>query len=281
MRSGFIRCFILSALIAAAPRLEAQKLAPQVKLILERLPLEKQKRLADFESALTTYLSDADWTGDTSWELPLNLQIYLQDVSVSFEDRYSGIGLISNMSDLQFYDKYWKFPYMAGDRIVHDPNLYEPFTGFLNFYIYLIIAGEYDKYSPLGGSPWYEKAKAIYDQARFNSAFIWGWDERGKLLQSLTSLDAQPFRRSKYCFFAAFDASSQADTSAVRLGLEGLTLLESVRKRDPEHKETRDFLNAHHMSIAELFRNDPEALSRLAAADSAHAEVYRRMGEGR
>jgi hypothetical protein len=278
---GFMGCFILLTLFAGMPRLEAQKLVPQVKLILDRLPLEKQKRLVDFESAVSTYLADADWTGDMSWELPLNLQVYLQDVSASFEDRYSGMCLISNMSDLQFYDKYWKFPYMAGDRIIYDVNLYEPFTGVINFYVYLILAGEYDKYSPLGGTPCYEKAKTIHDQARFNSTFIYGWDERGKLLQSLMGMDAQPFRRSKYCFFAAFDAASRADTTALQLGLEGLALLEGVRKKDPEHKETRDFLNAHHVNIAELFRNDPDALDRLAAADSTHAELYNRMREKR
>jgi hypothetical protein len=280
MRRCFTVCLILLAGFAAAPRSEAQKLVPQVKLTLDRLPLDKQKRLTDFESAIQTYLSDTDWTGDTSWELPLNLQIYLQDVSASFEDRYSGVCLISNMSDLQYYDKYWKFPYLAGDRLIHDENMYEPFTGVVNFYVYLILAGEFDKYSVLGGTPYYEKAKAINDQARFNSTFIYGWDERGKLLQSLMGLDAQPFRRSKYCFFAAFDATAQSDTTAPQMGREGLTLLEGVRKKNPGHKETKDFLNAHYVDIAKIFRNDSEAMDRLMAVDTVHAEAYRRIRDG-
>jgi hypothetical protein len=281
MRRRWVGSLILLALFGSASRTEAQKLVPEVKLILDRLPLEKQKRLADFEEAVQTYLSDTDWTGDASWELPMNLQIYLQDVSSSFEDRYSGVCLISNKSDLQFYDKYWKFPYLAGDRLIHDENLYEPFTGFINFYVYLILAGEYDKYSPLGGAPYYEKAKAINDQARFNSTFIYGWDERQKLLQSLMGIEDQPFRKSKYFFFSAFDAASRADTTAPQLGLEGLNLIEGIRKKNPGHKETRDFLNAHYVDIAEVFQGNPDALDRMTAVDSVHAAAYRRIRDGK
>jgi hypothetical protein len=273
-------CAAIASVFLAAPEtsLYAQKLSAQVKLITERLPLEKQKKLENFASDIETYINDFDWSGqDMDYEIPLSLQIFLQDISASFEDRYSGTFLISNTTDLQFFDKYWRFPYQAGDRLLHDESVFHPFTGFINFYVNLILAGEFDKFSSLGGTPFYEKAKQINDQAKFNTQFMLGWEERTRLLESLTGPDNVPYRKGKNLLFAAFYAAGEADTTAPRLGLQGVAALESVLRKNPEHKEALDFLKAHYMDIAEIFKDDVPVLERLLVMDPAHKETYQRF----
>jgi hypothetical protein len=254
-----------------------QSIRAEVKLITERLPLDKQKKIEPLTSDLETYLNDYDWTGQESdAEIPLSVQIYLQDISASYEDRYSGTFLISNTTDLQYFDKYWQFPLVAGARLLHDDNVYDPFLGFINFYMNLILGGEFDKYSPLGGSPFYEKAKLINDQAKYNTQFFRGWEEREKLLKSLCSAENAPFRKCKNLFYAAFYALSEQDTSAAGLCVQGVGQIETVLKRDPEHKEALDFLKSHYMDIADLLKDNPAVLRRLAAVDPAHQETYQR-----
>jgi len=254
----------------------AQHVSADVKLILERLPLEKQKKLATLEQDIETYLNDYTWLEEQEWEIPLQIQIVLQDVSASFEDRYSGTFLISNTTDLQYYDKYWKFPYQAGDRLVHQEGVFDPFTGFIDFYVYLILGGELDKYSLLGGTKSYEKAKHINDQARFNTQFMLGWDERTKLLQSILDESNIPFRKAKYFLWIAITYGAEGDTTAEKYGIQGIEILEEFLKNHPDHKEARDFLKAHHIELGELFKNSPSILEKLIALDPEHEAGYRR-----
>lgn len=261
------------------PPLLAQQVNADVKLILERLPLEKQKKLATLEKDIETYLHEYTWLEEIEGEIPLQIQIVLQDVSASFEDRYSGTFLVSNVSDLQYYDKYWKFPYQAGDRLVHQEGVFDPFTGFIDFYMYLILGGELDKYSLLGGTKSYEKAKHILDQARFNTQFMLGWDERSKLLQSILSEDNIPFRKAKYYLWIAIAYGAEEDTTAEKYGLEGIAILTEFLKEHPDHKEAKDFLKAHHIELAESLKNFPSLIEKLIALDSEHEAVYRRYLE--
>jgi hypothetical protein len=255
----------------------AQKLVSEVKMIMERLPLDKQKKLQNFGSDIESYINDFDWTGTNSdYEIPLSLQIYLQDMSASYEDRYAGTFSISNTVDVQFYDKYWRFPHQAEDRLVHDETVYNAFTGFVNFYVYLVLGSEFDKWGSLGGTPFFEKAKQINDQARFDSQFNLGWDERTKLLQRITSQDNVPFRKSKSLFFTAFNAA-EGDTSVKRTCLQGVSLIEGVLKKNPEHKDALDYMKAHYVQIGDIFKDDDAVLQRLIAIDPEHKEAYQRF----
>jgi hypothetical protein len=281
-KSAFNRTAVYALTIllgmAISIELRAQKLNSQAKVILERLPLEKQKKLANFASDVASYINDTDWTGqDADYEIPLNLQIYLQDISVSFEDRYSGTFLISNTVDIQYYDKYWRFPYQEADRLVHDESMFSPLTGFIDFYVNLVLGGEFDKTSSLGGAPYYDKAKQINELAKFNTQFMQGWDERSKLIQSILSQDNVPFRKCGHLFFTAFYYSDQKDTTSRRFCLKGISILEGILKKDPEHKAALDFLKSHSVDIAKIFKDDNAVLQRMVALDPAHKEVYQRF----
>jgi hypothetical protein len=263
--------------LAVSTGVHGQKLNSDVKLILERLPLEKQKKLENFAADIQTYINDFDWTEtDSDYEIPLSIQIYLQDMSSSYEDRYGGTFLISNTSDVQYYDKYWRFPHQAEDRLIHDDTVYKPFNGFINFYVYLVLGAEFDKWGDLAGTPFFEKAKQVNDQARFDTQFILGWEERTKLLQRIISLDNIPFRKSKSQFYSALTAA-EGDTSVERSCGHGLALIETVLKKDPEHKDALDFLKAHYLQIAEIFKNDDGSLRRLIAVDPDHKDAYQRF----
>jgi hypothetical protein len=207
-KSRFVRgsffCVLLSCYIitGTGDYVFAQQVKAHVKVMLERLPLLKQKKLNDLEEKIEYYLDDYNWTKESlDEEIPITMQIFLTDKSVSYEDRYAGSILISNNLDIQYTDKYWNFPYQAEDRLVHNENAYNTFTGLLDFYMYLVLGGEYDKYGRFLGTPFYEKAKHISDQAKFNSQFIYGWEERDVKIASILSDEYTSFRIMKDLFF--------------------------------------------------------------------------------
>jgi len=254
-----------------------QRIKAQVKMMLERLPLQKQQKLKDLGEDIETYINDYDWTGESSdEEIPLTVQIFLTDNSVSYEDRYSGTFLITNNSDLQYYDKYWRFPYQAGEQLIHNENVFDPFTGFIDFYVYLIIGGEYDKYGRFLGTPYFEKAKRICEQAKFNSLFRLGWDERSKLVNKILSKENKPFRTMEDLFFLGLSYVDEEDSTARKYCSQALSLLDEILTKNPYNKQARQFLNAHYLEYTDILKGNREAMEKLIRLDPNHAETYRK-----
>ncbi|HDQ46209.1 MAG TPA: DUF4835 family protein [bacterium] len=262
-------------LFAGTAILHGQQISADVSVIIERLSLDKQQRLKNLDQEIATYLSDYDWTGeDLEPAIPVTVQIFLQDVSASHEDRYMGTFLISNGTDIQYYDKYWRFPYKHGDPLVHLPNVYHPFTGFLDFYVYLILGGEYDKMGRLAGSPYFEKAKQISDQAMFDANFQRGWKERAELIHYLLSEDYKPFRDMKDLFYLGLSYIEEDMDMAQKYCEEAVAALEKIFRKDPEHKDAINFVKSHYIEIIDIFKDRPDVLRRMIRIDPDHKGAY-------
>ena len=254
----------------------AQRISSRVRIMLEKLSLEKQEKLKDFSDDVETYINHYDWTGDSyDEEIPVDIQIYLMDYSVSYEDRYSGTFLITNNLDNQYYDKYWRFPYEAGESLEHTENEFNPFGGFIDFYINIIIGEEYDKYGRFFGTPFFEKAKLISDQAKFSSRFALGWDERSEFIDHILSEENQPFRIMKDLFFLGLSYVGEEDSTARKYCSQALLLLEEVLANHPENEKAMLFLSAYRMEYVNLFKDDRGIIEKLIKLDPDHEEIYR------
>ena len=190
--------------------LYATKYGPQMATVLGTLG--NTAKVVDCYNALT------DWTGEIFDEpVSIKVQIVLLDKSLSYEDRYSGTFLISNNADLQYYDKYWLFPYQPGQSLNHFTDGYDPLGGFLDFYVYLILASEYDKFGEFLGNPYFDLAKQIADQGMFNTQFRVGWRERTEFITGLLSDEHRPFRAARVvtqALVVPWAAKNPIDTSA-------------------------------------------------------------------
>jgi hypothetical protein len=255
----------------------SQQIAAEVNVMLERLPIEKQQRLKDFARDIETYINDHDWTGEiVDSNIPVSIQIFLQDNSVNYESRYAGTFLVTNQDDIQYFDKYWRFPYQFGERLYHQEGVFHPFTGFLDFYIYLIIGGEYDKLGKMLGTPYFEKAKYVSDQAKFNSQFILGWDEREKLIDFIMSDDNITFREMKDIFFLGLSYIGEEDSTARKYCTQALSMIENVLEYNPDHEEALNFMKSHHIDFINMFRGNREILEKLMYIDPDRAETYKK-----
>lgn len=75
---------------------------------------------------------------------------------------------------LNFKDSKIDFDYQEGEPLVFSINNWESqLTGLLNYYAYLILALDFDTFSPRGGDPYWEKVKQIVQQGQ--SAGQVGW----------------------------------------------------------------------------------------------------------
>ena len=232
-------------------------------MILERLPLDKQEMMKNFADDLERYIWETDWTGESSEEvLPVSIQIYLSDASVSYEYRFSGTFLVSNTTDLQYSDKYWIFPFSKENKLTHS-DLFNPLTGFIDFYIDLILGAEFDARGELAGQPYYDKARALGEQAMFNSQFVLGWRERNELMDRLFSDEFKEFRFMKDRYFLGLSYKTESDTTAARYALDALDKIEIILRPNPDFKEAELFLEGHRQEWKGLLQANPAALTRL------------------
>jgi hypothetical protein len=275
-RWAFILVVFIFILNISIQTVHAQQIKANVKLTLERLPLQKQQKLKDFAEVIETYINDYDWTGELSDEvIPVSIRIFLMDNSVSYEERYSGTFLISNNSDIQYFDKYWRFPYQSGEPVIHNENVFHAFTGFLEFYMYLIIGGEYDKYGRFLGTRFYERAKNISIQAKFDVQFMVGWKEREELVDKILSEENKSFRIMKDLFFLGLSYVGEEDSTAHKYCSQALSVLDEILTKDPDNDKALQFLQSHHLEYIDLFKDNQDIIEKLIRLDPEHAESYK------
>ncbi len=256
----------------------AQKIVAEVTVILEKLPLEKREKMADFEQKLTNYINEYEWCEDQyQTVLPIRIQIYLQDASVSFEDRYSGNLLIANSTDVQFFDKRWRFNYDSYESLIPDENLFHPLTSVLEFYMYIVLAIEFDKYGKFGGTPYYNKSVNINEQARF-SKFIQGWDERKILIEKILSKNNEPYREALDSYFLGISYSNDDFDATRKYCKKAILLLAGLIQKDSSYELPKQFIDGRRTEIINIFKDAEDyrdIFVTLVKIDPDHAKDYK------
>ncbi|OPZ72515.1 MAG: hypothetical protein BWY83_00611 [bacterium ADurb.Bin478] len=266
--------FLLFATVASAQQLEAQ-----VETDLRTLPIDKQQKLREFADRVMHYINSYRWTDDP-WrtKVMLQVQLILEDRSTNAEDRYAGQILIHNNYDLQFFDKRWSYTYMIENNLQHQENGLDSFTSVVDFYIYLILGGEFDKWSTLGGQVYFEKAKSIAEQAKFGMGrFIEGWDRRLDLVNYLLGDRHRPYREMVDYYFYGLSFIREDNARARQHCATAISMLDKIITNDPENEYAKKFVDAHYMEMVEIFRraNNKDPLRTLMVIDPGHAQIYR------
>lgn len=257
----------------------AQQLEAQVETDLRTLPIDKQQKLREFADRVMHYINSYRWTDDP-WrtKVMLQVQLILEDRSTNAEDRYAGQILIHNNYDLQFFDKRWSYTYMIETNLQHQENGLDSFTSVLDFYIYLILGGEFDKWSTLGGQVYFEKAKSIAEQAKFGMGrFIEGWDRRLDLVTYLLGDRHRPYREMVDYYFYGLSFIREDNARARQHCATAISMLDKILTNDPENEYAKKFVDAHYMEMVEIFRRaiNKDPLRTLMVIDPGHAQIYR------
>lgn len=273
-----VALLVVVILVGTIPA-SAQKIVPRVKTILHTLPLEKQAWMRDFHERVESYIRARDWHDrNYGGEIHVHMEFLLQDNSTSSEERYSVNLLVSNGEDLQYFDKRCRFKYTHGEQItVNDPEQL-PLTNLIDFYVYLILGGEFDKRGTLEGTPFYEKARDIAQHARYGlGRFVEGWDLREKLVKELLSDAHRPFREMVDYYFYGLSLLGEDDVQARKYCAEAVNLLVKLLSQEPKNDHAVKFLDAHRREMIAVFANSQDAvvLHRLAQVDSATAKALR------
>lgn len=277
MKYAVLLIFIL--IIAGFKTGNAQVLNVTVTVQYDHLPTDEQDDLADFGDKVEQYFNGYTWVEDDyEYDVNCSVRIIIETVQKkTFEKKYKAQFLISSASGEVFYDKTWEFPYEKSYPLSHVKAQFDPVTHFLDFYAYLILAGELDTNGLFLGTPLYSKAAEIANQALL-SRYPQGWNQRLQVVQMITNVRTRPLRQIKPDFFEAlFQLDQENYKSAYQLGMKVLTGLEKVHNAEPNNRYLQMFFNSHYRDLGKLFRGHNAELQKLVEWDSKHRASYRDM----
>ncbi len=272
----FIISFLSLFFIATST---AQVLKAKVTIDYGHLPLEEQNYLEDLALNIEDYINNYVWTED-EYETDIDITIFIIIETVlnkSHEKIYKSQFQIKSISGESFYDKEWEFPYQPGYLFDHSKIEFDPLLNFIDYYAHLILAGELDGYSLNLGTPFYDEALSIANRGVL-SKYSKGWNTRSQELQKITNVRTRPLRQAKPDFFEAQYLLEEGKLEeAKKYAVKVLTAIEKVVNEQPNNKYLRTFFDAHYVTFAKIFENEPKYLNLLINYDNYHRETYRQV----
>jgi hypothetical protein len=271
--------FIPAVLLVASP-LWAQLIEPEVQLHFERLPDEEKQYLAGVGDNLSTLILAREWTdGSYQYKLPLRIDIFPEKFSLSgIYHRYSAGVMTATRSGIQLRDTRWDFRY-SSDMQLKFGEPYDPFTGLIEFYIWMCLGFEGDLLSELGGQAYYEKAKFVADAAQFENQYSLGWDYRRDMARDLTvdkkylNMRTAVFHVRAGIYYAERDEADSARPHlrrAVELMLQSDPNLIQIQREDTILR----LIDREKLAAALALCGEDTLLQRLAEWDKENAIVY-------
>lgn len=172
---------LLWAIVLAVPGMAgAQELDCKVIVNGDQVQTTDRSVFKDMERAFATFLNGRRWTSDNFKEherIKCSIFINLKSESNVATGNYSGSAQIAAARPvfntnyetvlLNFADREWEFEYIESLPLEYNDNAYiSNLTSMLAFYAYVIIGSDYDSFSELGGTPHFQRALNVVNNAQ-------------------------------------------------------------------------------------------------------------------
>ncbi|MFC2132799.1 DUF4835 family protein, partial [Bacteroidota bacterium] len=181
-------------------------------------------------------------------------------------------------TDIRF--KFREFEPLIFNETAHTSNL----TSLLAFYAYIIIGLDYDTFSPMGGSQFFQKAEVIVDNAQNASEAGWkafeSLNNRYHLAENLNNPIFSPLRDCLYSYHRlGMDLLTDRENEARANIAEGLQTLKQIHTSKPLSFLLQIFFTAKSDEIVYIFgKSFPDEKSRivnlLTEIDPANIQKY-------
>jgi hypothetical protein len=286
---------LLAALGTAVPA--AAQLNCSVSVDLRQVQSTEYEFLEDLEVDIEDYLNTTRWSQDRFEDeerITCSVQITLNEpVSLSrfraqivVQGQRPIYGTPSSTLVFRVLDADWVFDYNRGQPLVLDLNRFDSFTSVLDFYALLLLGYDYDTFSELGGTPYFQRALDIAERASGLQAEGWtsfGEDQtRTALIRQLTGERYAPLRRGYFVYhFGGLDRfltdteEAQADVFAV---IQSLFVL--YNELNARRYATDVFFGAKSEELVQILQDSEqanEALDLLLEMDPTRRADYEEL----
>jgi len=258
----------------------AQRIKSEVVLHTKALSLEEQRYLEGFETEVVRIIDEFHWTESKyRYELPVHIEIFFEEYMLIGSYHKYSVGVLAAMRQgVQLRDNRWDFK-LNRELGLYIGGQYDTFTGMLEYIIWICLGFEADRLSVHGGTEYFEKARLLTEQARFENHYYNGWDERRELVEALiVKRSYKNIRKASFYVKAGFHYIDKGDIEkarnylreGVRLAMKGSSKMLEVNNNDSIFR----FIDRERLSIVLKDIEEYGLLDKLAGWDAEYANLY-------
>ncbi len=266
--------FVLGAVVSMA-----QELNCSVSVNADNVPGTNKDMYKDLESALADFFNTHKWTDavfQKEERIDVTFTLYIDQSSESNGGKQTGMLSVTASRPVfntsyttplfNYQDKNFTFTYSPGDRIDYsegDYDVSQNLMAVLAFYVNIVLGLEFDSFSPLGGTTYFEKAEMISAAARSSEDEGWKAFAKNENRYSLISLymDANMSNlRNVYYEYHRLGLDVMADdlNKGKAKILEQMTYLREMQRAKPFATPLQIFINTKFDELYNLYRLDDQ-----------------------
>lgn len=296
-----IKVLLLALFLSVASVAYSQELNCQINIDYTQIQGSANKQIFDqLKRSVFEFMNNTKWTNDAFTQqekIECSILIIIKESLGS--DEYSGSIQVSSNRPvfrssyatqvLNIEDENFQFRFQQFSTLEFNINSFQNnLTSVLQYYAYVVLATDYDSFSPQGGTAYWQKAQLIVQNAQGAAESGWKQSQTGqKNRYWLVENTLQPlFKGIRDCMYAycmkGLDHMSENPDEGRAAVLTSLELLIPVQKLRPASFNMQVFFNAKRDEIINIFKSaTPEektkVMDMLATIDPAGTTKYQKI----
>ncbi len=291
-----MKYLIIFCILIFAQAVHSQDLNARVQILAPQLANSNQRILDILESSIKDFLNNKRWSADalqpleridcnfvitiTDWDGNSNFkaEAQIQSNRPIYNSSYSST--ILNISDKDF-----GFTFSEGQPLdFSELNYISNLSSLIAFYAYVITGMDYDTFSKFGGSPYFEKAQTVLDNAQ--AAPNTGWKafenlrNRFWIMENLMNKSYNPIRESLYTYHReGMDVMAENQTKGRKAILSVIPQLQKIDRQKQGSILNQIFFSAKADELIKILsaaeaQDKIKAYNALSVIDPANSLKY-------
>jgi hypothetical protein len=278
----------------------AQELNCTVSVNATQIQTSDRGIFKDMKNAIEQFMNTRKWTNDAykSYEkincnflITITKMPSIGNFTATVQVRSSRPVFNTNYSSLlfNFADREWEFQYIESLPLEYNDNTFTTnLTSMLAVYAYLIIGFDYDSFSELGGTPYFQRALNVVNNAQQNDSPGWsamGGNTRSRywIVENLNNPQMTDLRKAIYSYHRlGLDTFDKTPDKSRQIILKGLRDIKKIRDINPAAILLISFLDAKGKELANIFsegnmQERKEAYDIITSIDPSNRSAYDKM----
>jgi len=298
-----VKYYLIIILISMPVIARSQELNCNVQVSAQMIQGSNREIFTNMQRDIYDFINNTVWTNHVfsyAERIDCNMLINLSEQisgdefkgTIQIQLRRPAFNTTYNSTMLNFVDNNFQFRYVEFQTLEFDPSTYRSnLISVLAYYVYIILGVDYDSYSPLGGTEFYQQAEKIVTNAQ--NAVESGWKpydgsrnrNRYWLVKNILNREYEGVRQFIYEYdINGLDRMESRISEAGNNMAESLKLLQEVyrKKPDPYMYFLQIILDAKSDELINIFSEAfPEEKSRvvqiLTEIDPANKAKYEKI----
>jgi hypothetical protein len=277
----------------------AQELKCSVTINATQIQTSDRGIFKDMKNSIEQFMNGRKWTTDefkAHEKIVCNLLITITKMpsigsfTASVQVQSARPVFNTNYQTLMFNfaDRDWEFEYIESLPLEYNDNTYTTnLTSMLAVYAYLIIGLDYDSFSELGGTQYYQRALNVVNNAQQSNRP--GWQSLGSnrnrywIVENFNNPQMIDVRKAIYAYHRlGMDTFEKTPDKSREIILKGLRDIKKARDTNPNAVLIVSFLDAKGKELANIFsqgnmQHRREAYDIITAIDPSNRGAYSKI----